>query len=437
MIIEIAITLGLVICFALLILFGKHFRVTDVNQRVWLYLFILKFFTGAMLVMLYVHYYNPWSADMFKYYRGGEVIYSALDENPSDYFKMLTGIKGDEPQLHVYYDAANYWYKQYDYGLYNDNRSMIRLNALLCVFSGGRFFVHVVIMAFLSFLGSYWLFLALKKITRFSNKSLIFGVFLIPTVLVWSSGLLKEGLLMFSFGALFFTSVKMREKFKWPQILVWILLALLVYLTKFYVLLCIIPSIIFLWVTAKIRLKKPLVLLTPIVLIVLILLATSKYYSPIDFPTLVERKQHDFVKFVNSVDDVGSNIVLPDLEPNFGSLMIHLPNAYFNSFFRPHLGEASLGLQMLAAFENLLFLLLIVLAIAYFKKPDNLTRTFVWAALTFVLFLYGIAGITTPNLGALVRYKMPAMPFLFFALYACIDNKRLPKFIRRLNLFSE
>lgn len=437
MIAEIAITLGFTILFIVWIFFGKHFKVPGLNQKTLVSLFLLKLTAGVALALLYTYYYNPASADMFKYYNGGQALYSALEESPSDYFKIITGVKGNEPQLHKYYVDADHWYKQYDYGLYNDNRTMIRFNAILSLISGGRFYVHVAIMAFISFVGSFWLFLGIKRVSQLENNVLIFGVFLIPTVLIWSSALLKEGLLLFSLGALFLVSINMRDRFRWWQIPVWILAASLMFLTKFYVLLCLIPSIAFLWVTAKIRLKKPMVVLIPILVVILTLFATSKYYTEYDLPSLIEHKQNDFVKYVNTVEDAGSNINIPDIEPGFWGLIKHMPQAYINSFFRPHIAEVSLGLSMLAALENLALLALIIMAIVFFRKPPNPTRTFVLAAFTFVFFLFGLTGLTTPNLGALVRYKMPALPFLFLALYALIGNKRLPKKIQKLKIFID
>ena len=140
---------------------------------------------------------------------------------------------------------------------------------------------------------------------------------------------------------------------------------------------------------------------------------------------------------LNSMSDAGSTISIPDLEPNIGSFIINLPHAVFNSFMRPHIGEVTFGLSMFAAIENLLFLLFIVFVIIFYRKPSPPLKTMFWANITFVLFLFTLVGLTTPNLGALVRYKMPALPFLFLALYVLVGNQKLPRKIRELNIFME
>ncbi|HXK81509.1 MAG TPA: hypothetical protein PLO05_05065 [Bacteroidales bacterium] len=437
MFIKIATPLALFIAFSVLIVLGKHFKLAGIKSKILVILFLIKLFAAVSITMIYTHYYNPATADIFKYYNGGLEIYRALEDRPGDYFKMITGIKADEPQLHQYYDAADFWYKEFDYGLYNDNRTMIRFNAILCLISNGNIWVHVVVMAFLSFLGSYWLLLGFKKFIRIRNSILILATFLIPTLLIWSSGLLKEGLVIFGLGALFLTTINIRQNFKWWHLMVLVLSGFLLVLAKFYILLCIVPSLVFIWITARYRLKKPLVILAPIVLLIVLVFSTSKYYSPLDLPLIIEQKQSDFVKMLNSMSDAGSTISIPDLEPNIGSFIINLPHAVFNSFMRPHIGEVTFGLSMFAAIENLLFLLFIVFVIIFYRKPSPPLKTMFWANITFVLFLFTLVGLTTPNLGALVRYKMPALPFLFLALYVLVGNQKLPRKIRELNIFME
>lgn len=437
MIIKIVIPLVLFIAFSALIIWGKHFKLAGIKSKILVLLFLVKLFAGISLTMIYTHYYDPATADIYKYYKGGLEIYRALEDRPSDYFKMITGIKADEPQLHQYYDAADFWYKEYDYGLYNDNRTMIRFNAILCLISNGNIWVHNVVMAFLSFLGSYWLLLGFKKFLRIKNSVLIVATFFIPTLLIWSSGLLKEGLVIFGLGALFLTAINIRQNFKWWHLIIFILSGIVLFLAKFYILLCILPSLLFILITTKYRLKRPLVILAPIVLLIVLIFSTSKYYSPLDLPLIIEQKQGDFVKMLNSMSDAGSTISIPDLEPNIGSFIINLPHAVFNSFMRPHIGEVTFGLSMLAAIENLLFLLFIVFVIIFYRKPSPPLKTVFWANITFVLFLFALVGLTTPNLGAMVRYKMPALPFLFLALYVLVGNKKLPRKIRELNIFME
>ena len=50
-------------------------------------------------------------------------------------------------------------------------------------------------------------------------------------------------------------------------------------------------------------------------------------------------------------------------------------------------------------------------------------------ALAFSLFLLTIIGLTTPILGAIVRYKIPALPFLILVALLFLDVQKLPSFL--------
>jgi len=66
------------------------------------------------------------------------------------------------------------------------------------------------------------------------------------------------------------------------------------------------------------------------------------------------------------------------------------------------------------------------LTIGLYKKPETRTEEqAIWFCLSFVIVLYAIMGLSTPILGNLVRYRIPALPFFFIALLLLSDLERL------------
>ena len=57
---------------------------------------------------------------------------------------------------------------------------------------------------------------------------------------------------------------------------------------------------------------------------------------------------------------------------------------------------------------------------------SGLSAQFLVFASIFILTLYTIIGLSTPVIGALVRYKIPALPFLFFSFFYLINLKVMP-----------
>ena len=168
--------------------------------KVWvLAAFYVKIISGIILFFIYTNYYDSRKeADIYRYFDDSKIMYDALSENPKDFFAMVSGI-GDKTEYFKdkYYAEMDNWYQQYPTVVYDDTHTIIRINALLRIFSSGYFFVHLlvfIIMAFLGFIALY------KTFVRYFAKNkgyLFFALFFIPSVVFWSSGILKESFLFF------------------------------------------------------------------------------------------------------------------------------------------------------------------------------------------------------------------------------------------------
>src|SRR5690606_31718473 len=75
-------------------------------------IFLLKIAAGTVLWAIYTFIYpDRLTADLFKYFDDSAVMFSALAENPVDYFKMLFGIRNDTPYFSEnYYTKMNNWF---------------------------------------------------------------------------------------------------------------------------------------------------------------------------------------------------------------------------------------------------------------------------------------------------------------------------------------
>ena len=137
-------------------------------------------------------------------------------------------------------------------------------------------------------------------------------------------------------------------------------------------------------------------------------------------------KQHDFVNYINSMNSVGSQIEIPQLEPNIKSILINSPSAFLRTLFRPSVFEITNIMSLMAAFENLIIVLLITLTVIFFSKK-NLLNPWLWFSIIFTIILFTLSGLSTPVLGALVRYKAPALPFLGIILIYLFDFEKFSR----------
>lgn len=224
------------------------------NRKYLLSIFIIKIAVGISLNFLYSNYYKEkGKADIYKYYDDSKFIYNSLWENPQHFFQLISGYKNDDIDLNIYLDSTMNWkYQTSNFKeitntsniTLSNHRTVTKFNALVRIFSFGNINIHVLFMSFISLLGCLLIFKAYYKFIDETNLKLFIPiVFLTPSVLVWSSGILKEGLIIFGFGVFIYAMVNLSKNIY--KYIFWIALSiLLISFTKYYLVLILIPPTI-------------------------------------------------------------------------------------------------------------------------------------------------------------------------------------------------
>lgn len=408
-----------------MIYFLKFFRFEIFKKYVFVALFGLKIVGGIAVYAVYTYYYDPAMSDLHKFYRGGTVLYEATDESFTDYLRLVSGIQGERPELQKYYDKTDHWTREFDYGLFNDNRTIMRFNAIICLISQGNIFVHIVAMAFLSFIGCFVLFKALQSFLKTNKWLLIFASFLVPSCLFWTSGLLKEGLAMFSIGFAFYFISKLYIRFSIWDIIGFIVSSVLMFASKIYVLPAFLPAVLFLFVSKKMKIKYQLATFFSILALSFVLVVFSGKILGYDIISTLSGKQNDFINYIELQDDKGSTYNLARLSPDIKSFLLIVPEGLVNSFFRPFPSEVNSAFMLFSFLEIVLLCIIAISTIIFFKKPDTDSVRFILFTTLFILFLYVVVGVYTPNTGSIVRYRTPALPFLTAMMFAMWDFEKI------------
>ncbi|MEK6616281.1 MAG: hypothetical protein AABZ32_09255 [Bacteroidota bacterium] len=486
----IILAVGYTALFVFLIRKFAFFRSEGISKNMFSFAFLAKIIFGFIFWAIYTYYSRYQNkADAFLYFEDGKVIYSALFNNPLDYIKLLLGF--NDASLNEYLDKTGYWVREFNQGLYNETKTVIRFNALVCLFSFGQYHVHTVFICFLSFIGLTGIYKTFLPFLSTKKKELFAVVFFLPSVLFWGSGVLKEGLILFGMGMLIYHWVKiLHERFSTKRLILILFFIGLLSITKIYMLLIILPTLFaYAWVVKSSSRFALLKYLTVIILYI----SAGLLLPNFDLPFMLMEKQRQgiylsrggsylineksklfiYIKsetkeriiylkekpgyckikpgvpylnwtkdnyldtgvVTNSIDTntywvfynqeaAGSKIDIPILFPSIWSMLKISPAAFFNSLVRPHIFEAKNPLILFSAVENSVIAIVILLTFFFHsKKPENLHLFFFCA--TIVIFLFVLVGITSPILGAAVRYKMPALPFLMIALLLILDKAKL------------
>ena len=146
----------------------------------------------------------------------------------------------------------------------------------------------------------------------------------------------------------------------------------------------------------------------------------------LDFVNLIVDKQRQFINLSNFYD-VNSGFHLEALSYNLWSVVKASPEGLFNVLTKPWASEVNSILFVPAFLENIIFIALLIIALVYRKALDVNDWDFVAFCLSFCIILFVVIGLTTPITGAIVRYKIPAIPFLFMAVFMFMDHSKLPK----------
>jgi hypothetical protein len=143
-----------------------------------------------------------------------------------------------------------------------------------------------------------------------------------------------------------------------------------------------------------------------------------------DVLAMLAQKQHDFFNLAQS-QHAGSLIYLPPLTSEWSSYFMGLPTAFANVCFRPLIGLDNSPLMIPSALENLILWSLSICAVLFPAKQSRSQKLLNHFSIWFVLGIFVLTGLTTPILGAIVRYKTIALPFWGVILSLCIDKRKL------------
>jgi hypothetical protein len=254
---------------------------------------------------------------------------------------------------------------------------------------------------------------------------------LVPSVLFWGSGILKDTftvsaacLLTYSFHK----SIILKQKVP-SNVISMILCSLLIISIKPYIFLGLIPgTLLWLGFNNIKGITNPVIkiLIGPLVFFAIVGLALigynqikgslGKYASVDEILNKASLTQKDLKQEYNE----GNSFDIGSFDPTIQSISSKFPIATFAGLYRPSLLDVKNIVMLLAALENSYLLYLTVL-LFFSTRPRNLYRIIsgepiVFFSLIFSIFFAFSVGLTTSNFGALVRYKIPAIPFFMSTL---------------------
>jgi len=395
--------------------------------------FLLKILAGTGLTLIYTNYYEDrHTSDIYKFYDDARVIYSKLKTDPLVYTGLITGVEiPGHSTTEAIQEMKNWtalsgpWLRftqTSNYNLFNSNRVITRINALLMPLSQDFIFTHILFFCFFSLLGLVALFRQVQPEVQQREMAALIIIFFLPSVLLWCSGMLKDGFLLallnLFFWKLFQQTGKMAIGNRIGGVLFLLILSWLIAITKYYVLLAAVPAILsFIWCRVSMNRQGPLMayLTVPVILLSIFIIQAEIQPNQPNLWSVLSNKREEALKLAIWAD-ANHQVFFDPVDAGVAAVLKKVPQTLANAILRPHVFEAETLLIALAAVENLLLLLVIAWLIG---KPDKkaFSNEMLVFFLSFSLCLAFIIGFTTPVTGGLVRYKTA---FIIYLILACL-----------------
>lgn len=478
------------ILFFLIVKYFKVFHIKGLSSWVMPIGFSIKVLIGIVFIFIYTHpdTNNSVPSDTMRFMKESKILNNVFYESSKDYFTLLFGFSENKRLISKYLSETFLW-DAGSYTLVNDSRNLIRLNSVIHFISLGSTFIHNLFMCIISLIGVKQIFLSFEKYTKLNKTLFFFVIILIPSLIFWTSGILKEPILFLGIG-LFTRTLLVRDK-SWGRVMLGLFSLLILLSFKPYNLICTIPAILFVFynltILKKSMLKSFLAMIITIALGIVIFpnqrVKTVNYLSrkQFDFDHIgkggvftdlndssllyfhmkdydkirinlkdsslqirsktdvqIVSKKHTFntidsfkeaskekFKIVYNVGGALSYIKTTPINNSFFQLIKNVPEALINSLLRPFPNDPGSSLKFFALLELWLIFSLLLFAIINARKINFIEKRIVFSLLIFIISLSLVIGFTTPVLGAIFRYRFLNLLAMVIISIIIIDPKKI------------
>lgn len=363
------------------------------------------------LVLLTRHYFG--GGDMFTYEAMGQWLREQMTDGSRQYVPEVIRLLLQQDSI----------YADLPFGG-GATGSMSAITGLLLLMLGGSFAATNVTISIAAFFGQLAIYSAFRAcFAPAFHRRILIATLLIPSVIFWSSGTLKESVALAGLGWMVLGAIRFAHKqLGVAHLMGFVVGTVLVALVKPYILppFFISAGVAYYWRRAQVSGRslvptiKPLHLILAATLAIGGVLVVGELFPQFAIENLADeaaRRQE-----VGQRVDGGSNYEMGNpSERSLAGQLVYAPWALVSALLRPFVFEARNLMSFVNALETTAFL---VLAVGAFRlrRSGSVLRVFLssptllFCAAFTVAFGVGV-GLGTTNMGTLSRYRMPMVPF--------------------------
>lgn len=397
---------------------------SGLSGRLVVLLFLLKIIAGLAIGWISYHTYNTGN-DYWDVNREGWKEYQILLNNPKEYFTNVFHSQYTKGYGGLFDSFQSFW---------NDlrNNIIIKFLSICDILSQGNYYINSLFFNFFCFLGHVAFYRVFIQIYKKQQPGVIICCFLLPSMLYFTSGVQKDGIVFTTLGFLSYAVFQslQENKFSKKRLFIIGVAFVILFLIRSYVLINLLPALI-IWILVK-KFNWPTLrsFIIGYIILGVLFFNINSIFNRVNPPATVAQKQADFFTLPKAVTQLKTDT----LYSSFKSFLYNAPQAYNHLLLRPYVYELPIKSMLPVIIETLLYQLLFILFI-FFKRKEEGSRynPFILFGVFFTFTMFLFIGYIMPNLGSLVRYRSVYLCFLLTPCVCTIDWERL----RRLLLIKK
>lgn len=401
--------------------------------------FLLKILGAVFFWLVYNFIYD--GGDTWSYFYSSKAIGNLILVKFSRGVEVLLGIIDNEESL-VWFRPSTGWPKFYmakDYYTF----TVCRYAAIFYLLSGKSFIISTILHAAFSYIGLWKLYKVVNYSFPNNEKTLFYLILAMPSIIFWTGGIMKD---TYVFNATCWIVYNLYSIFVFKRkrvlnIIVLIFNVIIILNIKAYLLISLIPAVL-IWLNntflKKVRSSFLKAIIAPLTILLLSgaglflfqnISSSMGQYG--DIESTINQAQVIQQDLLREEQYGGNNYNIGQLDGTFSGMLKIAPMSIFTALYRPLPWEYGSPLMVLSIIENCILLFFTFILLTRLR-PYKLFKEifsepfFLFSIIFSVFFAFGV-GIASTNFGALVRYKLPLMPFFFTTLYLIYNKTKKVK----------
>jgi len=383
-----------------------------------------KLFGGIALCLVYIFFYG--SGDTLLYFNDSVTLSKLFLKVPWQAIRA-TFLPIDADMWFALDDSTGYLYYA------QDQRAFMvdKITWPLAFLSFNSYIAQTLLLAFICYFPIWRLYKMFVYEIPGMERNFAIAIFFIPSVFFWGSGLLKDSIsfaCVAEFAASFHHLLKIRKRI-FPNLFGMAYSAYLLLSIKPYIFFALLPGTTF-WLLGyqTTRIQNGLLRMSLIPIAITVAALSGYFMLAIIGESLGEFSLNKVMdKAIVTQNDLkqeyyqGASFDIGEFDSSVGSMLSKAPVAINAALFRPYLWESYNPGMFISGLENFILLIVsiyLLIRLRVFYLFILLFRHHVlFFTVFFSLFFAFSVGLSTANFGALVRYKIPAVPFFVASLF--------------------